>query len=260
MRRRRLHHRSHRPAAGAPPRPPAPIDSSTSRSNSSSSSPSSGSGSSGRPTSSCSSASSPSGIACWRGGGAPSSRSSWGSERSSSSSSSTSSSTESDSTSSGSSESERRSTGSSPAASSPRPSSAAPLSCSCSAAPLSASCVAVGRPWRGSTGVPGWRGRRSLARLRLRATERSGQVSAFRGEACGTCTSGSTCAAEAAPGCSACSCWFDSCVACTLHTRELQRSEHLHEPCRALPSGMVKGPATGPRARERTPPGANAPV
>ena len=59
--------------------------------------------------------------------------------------------------------------------------------------------------------------------------------SAFRGGRCGTCTSGSTCAAGAAPGCSACSYSSGSSGACTLRTREWQRSGRLHGPFTALP-------------------------
>ena len=120
------------------------------------------------------------------------------------------------------------------------------------------SCVTVGTPGR-TPGTPerspdspcrelaacgGRRGRRSLARLRFRATDRSGQLSAFRGAACGGGTTCSTCAAEAAPGCSACSCWSGSCGACTPHKRGWQRCERLHEPCTRF---RLRGQGSGHR-------------
>jgi hypothetical protein len=58
-------------------------------------------------------------------------------------------------------------------------------------------------------------------------------LSGFRDELCGACTSGSTCAAAVAPGCSACSCSSDNSGACTPRRRGLRRSGRLHGPLRA---------------------------
>ncbi len=106
----------------------------------------------------------------------------------------------------------------------------------------------------------GWgrRARLSFARLRLRATEHSRQVSAFRDALCGTCTSDSTSAAGFAPGCSACFCSFGSSGACTLHRRASQLSGRLHEPSRRFRSGDDLRSGVGPQARKRTPPGAGS--
>ena len=59
-------------------------------------------------------------------------------------------------------------------------------------------------------------------------------LSAFRDAAYGTCTSGSTCAAAVAPGCSACSYSSGNSGACTPRRRGLQRSGRLHGPCGAF--------------------------
>ena len=62
------------------------------------------------------------------------------------------------------------------------------------------------------------------------------QLSASRDALCDTCTSGSTCAAGVARGCSACSCSFGSSGACTLRMREWRRSGRLRGPSTRFPS------------------------